>query len=168
MQISKIYFDMDGVLADFDRGVLELCHMELCDQEDGDEERDKQLWAAVRDVGHFYDRLEPVPGAFELFNGLRKKYGDKVEILTAVPKPHRNIPTAGEDKINWARRLLSDDVKINIVLRAEKKNYCKDKSYILIDDFSWNIDEWETNGGTGVLFENAESVRGKIKEIEQM
>ena len=27
MEIKKIFFDMDGVLADFDRGVRELCRM---------------------------------------------------------------------------------------------------------------------------------------------
>ena len=32
MTAEKIYFDMDGVLADFDRGVRELCGMEAFDQ----------------------------------------------------------------------------------------------------------------------------------------
>ena len=30
--IKKIYFDMDGVLAGFNRGVRELCYMEPYDQ----------------------------------------------------------------------------------------------------------------------------------------
>ena len=33
MEIKKIYFDMDGVLADFDRGVREYLNLELLDQE---------------------------------------------------------------------------------------------------------------------------------------
>ena len=32
MNIKKIYFDMDGVLADFDRGVIKLCGIEPMDQ----------------------------------------------------------------------------------------------------------------------------------------
>lgn len=32
MKIEKIYFDMDGVLADFDRGIRELCHMDPLNQ----------------------------------------------------------------------------------------------------------------------------------------
>ena len=29
MKISKIYFDMDGVLANFERGINEICGMEM-------------------------------------------------------------------------------------------------------------------------------------------
>ena len=32
MEVSRIYFDMDGVLADFDRGVRDLCGLEPVDQ----------------------------------------------------------------------------------------------------------------------------------------
>lgn len=29
MEIKKIYFDMDGVLADFERGINEICGMKM-------------------------------------------------------------------------------------------------------------------------------------------
>ena len=48
MKIEKIYFDMDEVLADFNRGVRELCHMEPVEQSVSTKE-DDALWAAVRD-----------------------------------------------------------------------------------------------------------------------
>ena len=32
MEVEKIYFDMDGVLADFERGVREICGIEPPDQ----------------------------------------------------------------------------------------------------------------------------------------
>ena len=64
----KIYFDMDGVLADFDRGIEELCGIKKVDQENTNEEKDTAMWNAVREVEHFYDRLEPIPGAVELFH----------------------------------------------------------------------------------------------------
>ena len=101
MKIEKIYFDMDEVLADFNRGVRELCHMEPVDQSVSTKEEDDALWAAVRDTGHFYDRLKPVNGALEMFNALRDKYGEKCEILSAIPKPHRGY-------------ILIDDLEKNV------------------------------------------------------
>ena len=50
----KIYFDMDGVLADFDRGIEELCGIKKVDQENTNEEKDTVMWDAVRKVEHFY------------------------------------------------------------------------------------------------------------------
>lgn len=116
MQINKIYFDMDGVLADFDRGITELCLMKPQKQGVEGATSDDELWAAVRNVENFYNKLVPIKGAVEMFNTLREQYGDKCEILSAVPKPRRNIQTAREDKIRWVKRILSDEVVINLII----------------------------------------------------
>ena len=167
MDIKRIYFDMDGVLADFDRGVKELCNMDpLPQSEDQPVGYDDELWSKVREAGHFYDKLEIIPGSKELFDYVYNKYGDKCEILTGVPKPRRGITTAGDDKISWVRRLLSKNIKVNIVWREDKPDYCTGKDCILIDDYELNIREWENCGGTGLLFSDAFDVLDRIKKLE--
>ena len=161
MKVEKIYLDMDGVLADFDRGLIELCGM---DPAQGKNCR-ADLWGRVKAVGHFYDKLELMPGAKELFDAVYSEYGDRCEILTGVPKPDKGIPGAGEDKINWMRRMLSEDIKMNIVLREEKRNYCKGKGCILIDDLYDNIRVWDEYGGTGILHRSSEETLAELKEI---
>ncbi|MCR4611592.1 MAG: hypothetical protein K5644_06810 [Lachnospiraceae bacterium] len=165
MEPKKIFLDMDGVLADFNRGIKELCKMEPLDQTKSNNSDDDKMWEAVRNTQHFYDKLEIIPGSKELFDYLIGKYGNKVEILTGVPKEHRGIVTAGDDKIAWVRRLLSKDIVINIVHREDKPDYCKGKEYILIDDYSKNINEWEAIGGTGILFENAKQAKEQLSSI---
>ena len=86
MEVRQIYFDMDGVLADFDRGVRELCGMETPDQGAHSPEQDDLMWERIRNADHFYDRLELMPGAKELFDAVYGKYGDRCEILTGIPK----------------------------------------------------------------------------------
>ena len=79
---DKIFIDMDGVLADFDRGVIELCGMQPVPQkEDWAHGEEKIMWERVRMTEHFYDRLEIMPGAKEMFDALYERYGNKVEIL---------------------------------------------------------------------------------------
>lgn len=165
MDVKKIYFDMDGVLADFARGTAELCHIAPVDQSKSTRAQDDRLFEAIRDTEHFYDRLEPMPGAVEMFRAVWEKYKDRCEILTGIPKPWCGIVTAGEDKIAWVKRLLNPDVKVNIVFREEKKEYCKGQEYVLIDDFNKNIKEWESFGGTGILNESAEKTVERMREL---
>ena len=167
MEIRKIYLDMDGVLADFDRGVAEICGMEpLPQNEKRDPHLDDCMWEAIRKAGHFYDRLEPVPGAVEMFNSIYGKYGDRCEILTGIPKPARGIETAVEDKISWMRRVLSPEIAVHCVLRREKINYATGRETILIDDLERNITEWNKMGGTGILHRSAEETLRALEALE--
>ncbi len=156
---------MDGVLADFDRGVKELCGLAPLNQDSKTPADDDKMWEAIKNIGHFYDKLELMPGAKEMFDKLNSKHD--VEILSGIPKPKRGILTAGEDKRSWAHRLLSEDLKVNIVYREEKKNYVTGPDCILIDDLAKNIKEWNEAGGTGIQFETAAQVIKDISEIDR-
>ncbi len=167
MVVNKIYFDMDSVLADFVRGVREICGVEPLDQNSNhrDQSKDDDMWVRIRGAEHFYDKLELMPGAKEMFDAVYGRYGDKCEILTGIPKPKRGIVTAGEDKIKWVRRLLSPEIKVNIVLREEKPQFCNGEGCVLIDDMEKNIREWEEMGGTGIVNVSAAETMEKLKEI---
>lgn len=166
MKISKIYLDMDGVLADFDRGVKELCGLAPHGQVGNTDKDDEMMWEAIKNVGHFYDKLELLPGALEMYKELSSRYD--VEILSAIPKPSRGIESAGDDKISWAHRLLSPELKVNIVYRRDKKDYVTGPDCILIDDLEKNINEWNECGGTGIRFVSAENTLVEMSRIVQM
>lgn len=168
MKIKKIYFDLDGVLADFNRGVKELCGIEPVDQTASKPADDDRLFGAIRDTEHFYDRLEFVAGAKEMFMAIKDKYPGCCEILTGVPKPRRGITTAGTDKTNWVHRHFGEDIKVHIVFREEKKNYVTGTEDILIDDYEKNILEWKNSGGTGILFKSAAEALEELANIENM
>lgn len=166
MTVEKIYFDMDGVLADFERGVKEICGLTPPSQnakhhKHGD---DDEMWKRIKENEHFYDRLELMPEAKAMFDTVYERYGDKCEILTGVPKPKRGITCAGEDKIKWVRRLLSKDIVVNIVLREEKPQFCKGEGCILIDDMERNIRDWNAEGGTGIVHVTAEETLSILRE----
>ena len=161
--------DLYGVLADFDRGVMELAGFNRNGANANSDIKDDDMWQAIARVSNFYDKLEFMPGAKEMFNSIYKKYGDKVEILTGIPKPKRNILTASEDKTNWVHRLLGTEIKVNTLFREEKKNFCTGPECILIDDLKKNINEWEAYGGTGILFSNSEEVLQEVyRKIEMV
>ena len=104
-------------------------------------------------------------GAKEMFDTVYGKYGDKCEILTGIPKPKRGIVNAGEDKTKWVHRLLSKDIKVNIVFREDKPKFCTGKGCILIDDMEKNIAEWEAMGGTGIQNISAAETMKRLVEL---
>ena len=168
MEVEKIYFDMDGVLADFERGVKEICGDTPPSQNAKHHKpgEDDEMWERIRETKHFYDYLELMPGAKEMFDAVYGRYGNRCEILTGIPKPKRGIVNAGEDKKIWVRRLLAEDIKVNIVFREEKPQYCTGKGCILIDDMERNIRDWKAMGGTGILHISAESTMWQLRELE--
>ena len=155
MSIEKIYIDMDGVLADFEKGVREHCGIGT--------EDDEKMWAAVKNVDHFYYKLEPIRGSVEMLKTLIDKYGDKCEILSAVPKARRGIIHAEEDKREWIRKYLGNEIVVNLVHDwTEKLPFCTGEGCVLIDDRYENILGWREVGGTGILFHNATDAHDEV------
>ncbi len=167
MEVEKIYFDMDGVLADFERGVKEICGLTPPSQNAKHRKpgEDDEMWKAIKACPHFYDYLELMPGAKDMFDAVYEKYGDKCEILTGIPKPHREIVNAADDKKIWIKRLLSEDVIVNTVFRAEKPQYCTGNGCILIDDMERNIKEWNEMGGIGIVNVSAEETMIMMRKM---
>ena len=106
-----------------------------------------------------------MPGARELFEAVYEVYGDRCEILTGIPKKKHGITTAAQDKKDWMERVFSPKIKVNIVYREEKPQYCTGKDCILIDDREKNIKEWTEEGGTGIQNLDAASTMKKLKEM---
>ena len=158
---------MDGVLADFERGVKEICGLTPPSQNARHHKpgEDDEMWEAIKKTPHFYDQLEFLPGAKAMFDTVYEKYGDRCEILTGIPKPRREIVNAAEDKKNWVKRLLSDDVIVNIVFREEKPRYCTGEGCILIDDMERNIRDWNAMGGTGIVNRSADETTEELKRL---
>ena len=166
-EVNKIYLDMDGVLANFDKGIIDICHMTPVPQKLQylNPEREDEMWRRIKEAGHFYDMLELIPGAKEFFDIVYGKYKERCEILTGIPNPKREVFTASDDKTNWMRRLLSDTIKINAVMRRDKQKFCTGKDCILIDDYDKNTREWTQMGGTAILFTTTKDAIKTLKEM---
>lgn len=132
----KTYFDMDGVLADFDGQPNAL---ERFDKEKG-----------------FFQKLKPT----KLVKGLNRQLAENNEniyILTASPNEQADI-----DKVLWLYEYVPNIKPENIVIvrnGKDKAQYAKDN--ILIDDYSDNLLYWEKMGGIGIKCLNGNNGKGR-------
>ena len=112
MNKKRIYFDMDGVLVDFQTGIDKL-----------DEATKEQYKGKLDEVPGIFSLMEPIPGAAEVVRLLARNYD--VFILTTSPW---NNPTAASE---WVKKYL-DDVFHKRVIITHRKDLL-DGDY-LIDD----------------------------------
>ncbi len=154
---GKIFLDMDGVFVDFWTRAKALCGVADPDSD--------TMWETLNKIPHFFDTLDLMDGAKPLFDALYGKYGKQCEVLTAIPKPKRHMPTSRDDKLRWIRRNLSDTIAINIVvMTSHKQHFCTSPDDVLIDDSRNNIAEWRNAGGIGILCKNLTQVMAELRE----
>lgn len=137
---KKIVFcDLDGVLADFEQGVLnrfnilpELLHPGV-------------MWGVINKSHTFFETLPWMPKGRELWEQI-KQY-DPI-ILTGIP----HSTTAAEQKRRWCARELGSDVHVITCFSKDKPNYCISNA-ILIDDRKDNLSAWNYKGGKYILYD---------------
>lgn len=140
----RIFVDMDGVLADFDR------HHEAVFGFRSDKMADNVDWAAVRAVNGFYSAIPPMADARELWSFLRPF---NPTVLTGVP---RSVEDAADNKRGWVRLHLGKDVPV-ICCRSSEKCLHASPGDVLIDDWEKYRHKWEAAGGRWITHTSAAS-----------
>lgn len=110
--MNRVFLDMDGVLADFDRLKLEL----ECTGEQ------------LKCMPDAFDRMQPIAGAIA---GVRSLIGMGFECWIAT-KPPTGIPHAYADKAKWIIRHLPE-LQRRIVM-THHKGFLGDERDYLVDD----------------------------------
>ena len=153
----QIYCDMDGVLADFEKGVKTMIGGKFSDAR----------WDELPD--DFFLQLEPMKDAKQLWDFIGKY---DPFILTAIPRSSRGpiSARAADDKARFMKRWFGIDQKdMYPVQRKNKANFAMDgrdgRPNILIDDHLGNIQEFRKARGIGVHHKSASGTIKQLKEI---
>ncbi len=112
---KRLYFDMDGVLVDFESGLAQQSEQTL-----------KEYEGRCDEIPGLFGLMQPMPGAIEAVHRLNEQY-DCYILSTA---PWRN-PSAWSDKVRWVTKYL-DDVFHKRMIITHCKHLCRGD--ILIDD----------------------------------
>ena len=156
----KIYLDMDGVLADFDKQYELLFGVRPVDTEN----RTKHFWSHWDDfvIGKNFAKLELMPGAEALMRAcdLLKV---PVEILTSTGN-EKHYDTIAAQKTEWLKA-HNITYKPNFVAGGLKKAEYADPWSILIDDTPKVVDAYVKAGGTAILHTNADKTITELSKL---
>jgi hypothetical protein len=141
---KQIFLDCDGVLADFDRGAEKILGAPPGDFEDRHGAR--EFWRRLARADNFFDNLEPLPDAFELYEAVREK---SPIILTGLPRGRWAEP----QKRRWAERHFPG-VPVITTMAALKHEH-RHPGDVLVDDRETYRHLWEANGGVFIRHSSA-------------
>ena len=160
---SKIYVDMDGVLADFFgewAKLMQVDHYSKIDDIDINVALQK-----IRDTEQFWLDLPLLPQAKDLLGLIKKVKGEYYICST----PLADDPKSEPHKREWIKKNLAFFPPKGVYITHNKPQYAKNKDgtpNILIDDFGKNVDAWDAAGGTGFKYKDHKFER-TAKELQQ-
>jgi 5'(3')-deoxyribonucleotidase len=146
-----VYFDMDGVLADFDGHFYKLFGKTT-------DIGDDALWKLIESYGkaRFFSELPWMPGSKEMF---RFAYNNflQVKILSALGRSDKVDGQTTKGKLTWLRHNIPELQMDDIILvpnKHKKRHYSKPGD-IIIDDNETVIQEWTRKGGIAIFHKTA-------------
>lgn len=151
----QIYLDCDGVLADFEKSAREILGASTAAFEK--QHGSAEFWKQLGRADAFFEHLDPLPDAFELYEAVRDK---NPIILTGMPHGQ----WAGPQKRRWAARYFPG-VRVITTMAALKREHCHPGD-VLVDDRPYHRHLWEAEGGIFVLHKDARSSIAELRALE--
>jgi hypothetical protein len=150
----RIYLDCDGVLADFDKGARAVLGMpsRVFEQRFGL----KAFWARIASTPDFFNTLDLMPDAMELFEAVRHR---NPIILTGLPRGAWAEP----QKRRWAARRFPG-VEVITTSSALKREHCHPGD-ALVDDTVKFRHLWEKEGGVFIPHTSAAKSIAELRRL---
>lgn|SRR5690554_4312859 len=152
MKITRLFLDLDGVLADFDRGV------EAITGKRPDQLSTGRMWRAVAGHADFFGTLEMMADA-QLLWDFCAPYDPT--ILTGLPRGD----WAEAQKRRWVARMLGREVEV-ITCWSKDKPRWSGPGHVLIDDRQRLKKPWEARGGVFIFHRDAVQSIEQLKSLE--
>lgn len=152
--MKRLFLDLDGVLADFDRGARELLGMPA-----GAFEKKfgiKEFWRRLAKAPDFYARLPEMPDARVLFDAVEHL---APTILTGLPLGKWAAP----QKVAWCEEHFPRVPVITCM--ARDKHRFMDPGDVLVDDRERHRAAYEAHG---VIFVHHKDARDSLERLAQI
>ena len=144
---TKIYVDMDGVLADFFTEWGKLMGVKNWWDINKKHSIDDAL-QKIRDTDRFWLELPLTSNAKNLLNLIKNVKGSYSILSSPLPGDKNSKP----HKLEWIKNNLGFFPPEEIIIRHDKETFATQPDgtpNILIDDYGVNVQKWEAAGGVG-------------------
>jgi hypothetical protein len=155
----KIYCDMDGVLADFDKRFKDLNPEKLSAAQYQTKYGIEKFWNFIDEENKvkFWVGIPWMPDGKQLWDYIK----DKQPTLLSAPS---RKPASRLGKRLWVKNNIPGTPLI--LAAADKKQNYSGRNKILIDDRLDNIEQWVSQGGIGILHKNTQDTIQQLKKYE--
>jgi 5'(3')-deoxyribonucleotidase len=144
---ARLFIDLDGVLADFDKGYEKAFGVELLPRAERQGE-DVVKWHLIRNTPGFFRHLPMMPGALQLWNFASRQ---GAYILSGAPD--REGSNVQWEKRMWVKKNLGDNVPVITCPASEKSLYARPGD-VLVDDWEKHMAKWQAAGGVWITYKD--------------
>lgn len=150
----NIFLDLDGVMADFEKGY------EIMYGHHPHSVNDGGMWKRINANPNHWDSLPIMPGAMQLWAVLAPY---NPTILTGCPSGGYKAASAG--KRGWCAREFGSHVPVITCFSRDKQKHMIAPGDILIDDMSKNCIRWTEAGGVAIQHTDAPTTIAELKKF---
>ena len=146
---GRLFIDLDGVLADFDKGYEQAFKQKLAPRNERVDGKEGGVqWGLIRQTPGFFQNLPLMPGAKQLWN-----FASRQDAYILSGAPDSKGSDIAYEKRRWVRKHLALDAPVIICPSSEKWMYAHPGD-VLVDDWVKYQNMWEAVGGVWITYQD--------------